>query len=144
MSYKGHGLGPEERGIKASINSILYNYNRDLGYTPVPKITITGTPLSPSLDVEDSDEAEFHEMPFEYEDDIFFDTHINTMTPITPSTLHELQLIHPELIDWDQQDKPTLDICVDDNSLMTLLTMRNLEDYNRVHGFQLHEKRILW
>lgn len=64
MGYKGHGLGPEEKGIKAQINPISYKYKRGLGYTLVPKITITGARSSP-LDVKDSDEEEFHKIPFE-------------------------------------------------------------------------------
>lgn len=97
MGYKGHSLGLEEKVIKEPINPISYKYNKGLGYTPVHKITITGTPSSPSLDVKDFDEEEFHKMPFEYEDDIFFDTHINTITLVIPSTSYELQLVHSRL-----------------------------------------------
>lgn len=99
MGYKGHSLGPEEKGSKAPINPISYKYNRGLGYTLVPKITIIGAPSSPSLDIESSDKEEFHEMPYEYKNDIFFDTHINAITPITPPISHELHLVHPKLID---------------------------------------------
>lgn len=141
MGYKGHGLGMEEKEIKALINPISYKYNRGLGYTLVPKITIVGAPSDPSFDVKDSDKEEYYKMPFEYQDDIFFNTHINTITPAIPSTPYELQLVHRELIDWDQWEKLALDVCDDNNALMTLLTMHNLEDYKRVHGIQLHENR---
>lgn len=102
MGYKGHGLGPEEKGRKKPINPISYRYNRGLGYTPVPKITIADAPSSPSLDIKSADEEEFHEMPYEYEKDTFFDAYINTITPVTPPTSHELHLVHLELIDWGQ------------------------------------------
>lgn len=99
MGYKGHGLGIEEKGIKALVNPISHKYNRGLGYTPIHKIIVAGTPSSSSLDVEDSNEEEFHEMPFEYKDDIFLDTHINTITTIIFSTPYQLQLVHRKLID---------------------------------------------
>lgn len=86
--YKGHGLGREEKGRKGPINPISYKYNRCFGYTLLPKITIVGAPSSPSLDIKNYGEEEFHEMPYEYEKNIFFDTHINTITPITPPTSH--------------------------------------------------------
>lgn len=66
MGYKGHGLRQEEKGRKTPINPISYRYNRGLGYTPMPKITIAGAPSSPSSDIESADEEEFHEMLYEY------------------------------------------------------------------------------
>lgn len=61
-----------------------------LGYSPVPKITIVGALTNPPIEVKDSDEEEFYEMPFEYLDDIFDDAHVNTITLVIPSTPFEL------------------------------------------------------
>lgn len=71
-----------------------------------------GALSDPPIEVEDFDKEELHEIPFEYLDDIFNDVHINNITPIIPSTPFELQLVHPKLIDWDQQGQPILDIFV--------------------------------
>lgn len=66
MGYKGHVLGSKEKGKKAPISLVSYKYNRGLGFTPVAKITITRVQSDPPTNVEDSDEEEFHEIPFEY------------------------------------------------------------------------------
>lgn len=139
MGYKGHGLGPQEQGRKAPISPISYKHNRGLGYSAVPKVTITIAPIDPPSEIEDSDEQDFYEVPFEYLDDLFDDAYVNTITPITPSTLSELTLVHPELIDWDQRGTPTLHIYVDDNSLLALLSMRDFEDHTSINGIQ-HNK----
>lgn len=97
-------------------------YNRGLGYSPIPKITITGAQPDPPTEFKDSNEEEFHEMPFEYLDDIFHDAHVNTITPVTPNP-SKLKLLYPELIDWGQKGKPALDICTDDGALLALLSM---------------------
>lgn len=64
------------------------------------QITISSAPTDPPTEFKDFDEEEFHEMPFEYLDDIFDDAHVNTITLIIPSTPFELKLVHLEIIDW--------------------------------------------
>lgn len=83
MGYKGNGIGPQEQGRKVPISPISYKYNRGLGYSPVPKITTTGAPTESPTEIKDFNKEEFHEMPFEYLDDIVDDVHNNT-TPCHP------------------------------------------------------------
>lgn len=140
--YEGHGLGPEGKGTKQPINPMSYKHNRGLGYAHIPKLIIPGPNLDPLLDVDDSDEEEYHEMPFEYLDDIF-DTNVNAIISEIPNETPlpiELNLVHPDLIDWDQQGIPMLDICNDDKTLYALLTIDNIEHCSRICGIQLSKQ----
>lgn len=85
MGYKGHGLEPQEQGRKTPISLVSYKHNRDLGQSPVPKVTIIGASIDHPFEIEDSGEEKFHEVPFEYLNDLFDDAYVNTITPITPS-----------------------------------------------------------
>lgn len=60
MGYKGHGHGLEEKGRKEPISPNSYKYNRGLCYSPIPKIIVTSAKPDPPIEVEDSDEEEFH------------------------------------------------------------------------------------
>lgn len=114
------------------ISPTSYKHNRGLGYSPISKVTIIDVLTDPP-DVDNSDDEEFYEVPFEYLDDLFNDTYVNTITRSTPS---DLPLVYLELIDWDQQGPLALDIYADDNVLLEVLNMHNLEDHTIVHGIQ--------
>ena len=140
--YEGHGLGPKGKGTKQPINLVSYKHNQGLGYAHIPKLIIPGPNLDSLLDVDDSDEEEYHEMPFEYLDNIF-DTNVNAIIseiPYETPLLIELNLVHLDLIDWDQQGTPMLDICNDDKTLYALLTTNNIEHCSRICGIQLIEQ----
>lgn len=94
----------------------------------------------PPTEVKDPNEEESHEVSFKYLDNIFDDTYINTITHVTPSppTQYKIQLVHFELIDWNQQEPLVLDICANDNALLELLTMQDIQDHISINRIQLN------
>lgn len=90
MGYRGHGLVPKEKGRKEPITPISYKHNQGLGYILEPKLTLLDVPTTPLSNIDKSDEEEFYEVPFEYLDDYFNESHVYT---ITPSTLLDLLLM---------------------------------------------------